>query len=187
MPSAQKCKIMPKMKSLRMWRSRAAWVASTMLFAVSLAHAQQAPQPGIPGFGNSPQQKQFVSLLNADAVSVAAGKPTVVEIRFRVNSGLHVHSHKPSSELYIPTELKLQPESGVTLKSVDYPAGQSYAFSFEPKEKLSVYTGDFTVKTLVMAQPGSHMLSGTLRYQACDAAACFPPRNLPVNVVLVAK
>jgi hypothetical protein len=30
-------------------------------------------------------------------------------------------------------------------------------------------------------------LQGALRYQACDANACMPPRKLPVAVSLLAK
>jgi hypothetical protein len=29
--------------------------------------------------------------------------------------------------------------------------------------------------------PGKYAVRGTLRYQACDNAQCFPPKTLPVN------
>ena len=149
-------------------------------------HAQQLSSSTIPGVSSAPQ-KQFVTSMNGDAMDVAAGKPAALELRFRVNSGLHVHSHKPSSEFYIPTELKLQPMAGVAVKSVEYPAGQTYSFAFDPKEKLNVYAGDFAVTALVTAAKGSYTLNGTLRYQACDNASCFPPRTLPVSFVVVAR
>lgn len=125
--------------------------------------------------------------MNGDALNVVANKPSTVELRFRVNPGLHVHSHTPSSEFYIPTALTLSPESGVRVASVAYPAGETYSFSFDPKEKLSVYAGEFAVKTTLVASAGSHTLHGTLKYQACDNAACFPPRTLPVSVIVVAR
>jgi hypothetical protein len=34
---------------------------------------------------------------------------------------------------------------------------------------------------------GAADLVGSLRYQACDNAACFPPRTLPVKVAVVTK
>jgi hypothetical protein len=30
-------------------------------------------------------------------------------------------------------------------------------------------------------------LDGSLRYQACDSAACYPPKTLPIQVVFTAK
>jgi hypothetical protein len=31
------------------------------------------------------------------------------------------------------------------------------------------------------------MMDGTLRYQACDHAACYPPKSLPVQVIFTAR
>jgi hypothetical protein len=68
-----------------------------------------------------------------------------------------------------------------------YPAGTSYSFSFDPSEKLDVYTGEFVVKLPVVASAGMHTIDGSLRYQACDNAACYPPKSLPVQVMVAAK
>ena len=45
----------------------------------------------------------------------------------------------------------------------------------------------FTVKLPVVADTGTHTVDGTLRYQACDHAACYPPKSLPVQVIFTAK
>jgi Disulphide bond corrector protein DsbC. len=118
---------------------------------------------------------------------VKPGKKAVVELRFKVAEGFHVNSHTPKSELLIPTNLTLQPAAGVKAAAIEYPAGTEYSFSFEPNEKLDVYSGAFTVKLPVVVEAGSHTVSGVLRYQACDNAACYPPKSLPVEVVLTAK
>jgi Disulphide bond corrector protein DsbC len=118
---------------------------------------------------------------------ISAGKTAMLEIRFRIVDGYHVNSHTPKSELLIPTNLALQPAVGVKAEAAKYPAGTEYSFSFSPKDKLDVYAGDFTVKLPVVAAAGSHEVDGTLRYQACDRAACYPPRNLPVQVIFTAK
>ena len=47
--------------------------------------------------------------------------------------------------------------------------------------------GTFMVKVPVVAAAGSHTVDGALRYQACDHAACYPPKSLPVQVVFTAK
>ncbi|MEO6804873.1 MAG: protein-disulfide reductase DsbD domain-containing protein [Edaphobacter sp.] len=52
---------------------------------------------------------------------------------------------------------------------------------------MDVYSGSFTVKLPVVAEPGTHTVAGTLRYQACDRAACYPPKNLPVQILFTAK
>ena len=123
----------------------------------------------------------------AEPQSVAAGKRSVLELHFRVVDGFHVNSHTPKSELLIPTRIELQPAAGVKAEAVEYPAGTSYSFSFDPTEKLDVYSGDFTVKLPVVAVAGTHTVDGTLRYQACDNAACYPPKSLPVQVIFTAK
>jgi hypothetical protein len=130
--------------------------------------------------------KQYVSY-EAEEQPVKAGKRSVVEMRFRVQDGFHVNSHTPKSELLIPTAVKLDTADGVRAEAAQYPAGTEYSFSFEPGEKLDVYTGLFTVKLPVTVQPGSHTVNGALRYQACDNAACYPPKTLPVQLVVTAK
>ena len=123
----------------------------------------------------------------AEEHSVAAGKQSVLELHFQVVDGFHVNSHTPKSELLIPTQITLQPAAGVKLSAVEYPAGSTYSFSFDPSEKLDVYSGAFTVKLPLVAEAGEHTVDGTLRYQACDHAACYPPKNLPVHVIFTAK
>ena len=123
----------------------------------------------------------------AEQQNVAAGKPSVVELRFKVDEGFHVNSHTPKSELLIPTAVTMKPADGVKAGEATYPAGTSYSFSFDPSEKLDVYTGEFVVKLPVVAQAGMHTIDGSLRYQACDKAACYPPKSLPVQVMVTAK
>lgn len=130
--------------------------------------------------------KSYV-VYGAEPQNVAAGKRSVLELHFRVLDGYHVNSHTPKSELLIPTRIELQPAAGVKAEGVEYPAGSSYSFSFDPTEKLDVYTGAFTVKLPVVAEAGAHTVDGTLRYQACDHAACYPPKSLPIQVIFTAK
>jgi Disulphide bond corrector protein DsbC len=136
--------------------------------------------------GPAPKPKSYV-VYAAEQQNVAAGKRSVLELHFQVVDGFHVNSHTPKSELLIPTQMVLQPAAGVKAEAVEYPAGTSYSFSFDPSEKLDVYTGAFTVKLPVVAEAGTHTVDGTLRYQACDHAACYPPKSLPVQVIFTAK
>jgi hypothetical protein len=134
----------------------------------------------------APKPKSYV-VYSAEQQVVTAGKRSVLELHFRVIDGFHVNSHTPKSELLIPTQIVLQPTAGVKAEALEYPAGTSYSFSFDPSEKLDVYSGAFTVKVPVVADAGTHILAGSLRYQACDHAACYPPKSLPVEVPFTAK
>jgi len=136
--------------------------------------------------GSAEKAKSYV-IYDAEPQAVQAGKRSIVEMRFRVVDGYHVNSHTPKSELLIPTKVDLQPAAGVKAETAEYPAGTAFSFSFSPNDKLDVYAGDFTVKLPVVAKAGQHEIDGTLRYQACDHAACYPPRSLPIQVVFTAK
>jgi hypothetical protein len=110
---------------------------------------------------------------------------TTVNLNFRVPHGFHINSNTPKSEFLIPTALKMDVPTDIVLGKIDYPEGKDLSFPFSPDEKLNVYTGDFTIalsvhplKTVV---PGKYVIHGVLRYQACDNAACYPPKTLPVN------
>jgi hypothetical protein len=102
-----------------------------------------------------------------------------------VSAGFHVNSNKPSEEFLIPTVLTLEPPTDIIVGRVTYPAGELTSFPFAPDQKLSVYAGEFTVSVLVrpMASvlPSEYAVHGTLKYQACDNAACYPPKRLPVE------
>lgn len=136
---------------------------------------------------DAPGKPKTYILYAAEPQTVPAGHHAVLELRFQVMPGYHVNSHTPKSQFLIPTVLTLQPANGVKADPLEYPAGKPYSFAFDPNDKLDIYAGDFIVKLPVVAAPGDHTLDGTLRYQACDNASCYPPRTLPVKVVFTAK
>lgn len=125
----------------------------------------------------------------AEAQTVPAGKSAALQLRFTVQDGFHVNSHTPRAEFLLPTTLTLEPTEGVKTAALEYPPGTAYSFSFSfgPDEKLDVYAGAFTVKVPVVAAAGEHRMTGRLRYQACDHAACYPPKTLPVEILFEAR
>ena len=123
----------------------------------------------------------------AETQSVAANKAAVVVLHFHVDPGFHINSHTPKSEMLIATKIAVEDAPTAQVTAVDFPPGQPFSFSFSPKEKLDVYTGDLTLAAHLQASPGPHELRGALRYQACDAAACYPPKMLPVKQPFTAK
>jgi DsbC/DsbD-like thiol-disulfide interchange protein len=131
-----------------------------------------------------PSRKGHVVLLS-DAVVVEAGKPQVVELRFRVDPGFHINSHTPADALLLPTTVKLDESTGIKLLGEEYPKGT--AFQLGKGETLDVYQGEFRVRLQLLAALGETTLTGALHYQACDNAGCLPPRVLPVKVALSSR
>jgi hypothetical protein len=116
--------------------------------------------------------------------SVTRGKSNPIDVQFQIGSGFHINSNKPTLAYLIPTSLKLDAPTDIVL-GVTYPAGEEVSFPFAPDEKLSVYSGSFhltvAVRPLAGILPGQYVLRGNLKYQACDNASCYPPKQLPVS------
>lgn len=126
-----------------------------------------------------------VSVAPIGLVTAQRTRQTMVSLDFRVSPGFHINSNTPKSEFLIPTALKMDPPTDIVLGKILYPPGKDLVFPFSPDEKLNVYSGEFTIKLgvhpLSSVVPGKYAMHGTLRYQACDNAQCFPPKTLPVN------
>lgn len=155
-----------------------------MILSPVVASAQQIDL----GLTTAPRAKrQHVEFLS-EAFDVKAGQPQAIEVRFRIDPGFHINSHQPKDELLIPTALKLADAPGFRVLGDTYPLGMPFKINVgTSSELLDVYQGEFRVQLRLVASKGVSALNGTLRYQACDRAACFPPRDLPVAFTLNAK
>jgi hypothetical protein len=126
-----------------------------------------------------------VELAPVGNLRIQPGQTRRVELDFRVKSPFHINSNKPHSNLLIPTALKLVTAKPLEIASIEYPAGEDQSFPFSPNEKLSVYSGDFTVYVVLKASPvakaSSFHVGGELYFQACDKNACYPPKKTPVD------
>jgi hypothetical protein len=152
-------------------------LAIFLLLAGALTYIAAGQQPG--------QTVPTVELAPVGKVQVRAGATAKVDLDFRIGSEFHINSNKPKSELLIPTTLRLNTTDPIKISSVTYPAGQDMSFPFAPTDKLSVYSGDFTITTVIKALPtatnGTYPVSGELHFQACDRSACYPPKSIPVK------
>ncbi len=158
-----------------------------ILLAGLTASAQEHPgnllnNPNDPGVS---RKAPSVTMSPAPTVAVTRGKANTVSLRFHVGAGFHVNSNHPKSEFLIPTALKLNAPTDIMIGGVSYPPGEEMSFAFAPDDKLSVFTGEFPVtvevRPLAGVLPAKYMIHGELRYQACDNAACYPPKKLPVQ------
>ena len=150
-----------------------ALVATVLLLAASLSSAQ------------TPGKAPTLTMAPVPLTTTQRAQATMVNLNFRIPSGYHINSNTPKSEFLIPTALKMDLPTDIILGKIEYPAGEDRSFPFSPDEKLSVYSGDFNIAVAVhplhSVVPGKYQMRGVLRYQACDNAACYPPKNLPLN------
>ncbi|MGA3333853.1 MAG: protein-disulfide reductase DsbD domain-containing protein [Terracidiphilus sp.] len=157
---------------------------AALLFGALAAHAQIFS----PAAENrSILKTDAVQYLFPEQVSVPAGKASPVALHFRVAQGLHINSHSPSDEFLIPTTFSIPDGMGVRLDAAAYPAGAIISLAFDPKTKVSVYAGEFTIHARIVATRGNHLVEGKLRYQACDQNQCMPPKTIDVPIDVIGK
>jgi hypothetical protein len=129
-------------------------------------------------------QGNVLNYVPAKKVTVKAGAAVDSALPLELRSGYHVNSNTPSDEYLIP--LRLTWNAGpLEATGFTFPKAQMGKYSFSEKP-LSVYTGDFEIvthfKAAADAAPGPAVLTGKLRYQACNNTMCLPPKTLDVSV-----
>ena len=131
------------------------------------------------------RRKDSVSFVPPAIASIDRGHPGTVQLEFRVANGFHINSNQPRQEYLKKTELRLDAPTDIVIGGIKYPAGVDRSFPFAPGDKLNVYSGEFAVDVVVRplktVLPARYAVHGFLKYQACDNAACYPPRQLPVS------
>jgi len=155
------------------------------LAATALLARAQFVDAGAQGQAGS--KSQAVVYLSPEQVTIHAGKPSPVDLHFRVAPGLHINSHTPSDEFLIATTFSITGSEGVELAAASYPAGESITLASDPKTRLSVYTGEFVIHAQIVSVAGNHLAQGRLRYQACDRNQCMPPKTIAVPIDVVAQ
>jgi cytochrome c biogenesis DsbD-like protein len=145
--------------------------------------AQLQAQQALAQEPTAPKPRTFVDFVAANNIVVSPGHSAPVQFTFHVQDPYHINSSQPLTEELIPTQLHFSLPPEVAFGKLQYPAGKLMSFPFDPNTKLSVYSGDFVIKGIVMApgqaSSGTYTVHGELKYQACDNNACYPPKKLP--------
>jgi hypothetical protein len=119
---------------------------------------------------------------------VARGMAFQVAVVLKIRSGYHINAREVSYEYLIPTDLRANVPAGFKFESVIYPKGTLQTFPFSKDKGLNVYTDTVILRlplTVLKDAPlGPQHLAMKLRYQACDAEACFPPKTRDVEATL---
>ncbi|HLK09735.1 MAG TPA: protein-disulfide reductase DsbD domain-containing protein [Candidatus Angelobacter sp.] len=154
-------------------------VVSSGLLSSALVCVTKAQQQE-PG---APKPRTFVDFVAANNIVVSPGHSAPVQFTFHVQDPYHINSSQPLTEELIPTQLHFSLPPEVAFGKLQYPAGKLMSFPFDPSTKLSVYSGDFVIKGIVLApgqaSSGIYTVHAELKYQACDNNACYPPKKLP--------
>jgi hypothetical protein len=155
------------------------------LIAVALFARAQFVDSGAQGQPGSISQS--VVYLFPEQVTVHAGKPSAVDLHFRVGPDLHINSHTPSDKFLIATNFSIDSGEGVQLAAASYPAGETITLASDPNTRLSVYTGEFVIHAQIVSAAGNHLAQGKLHYQACDRNQCMPPKTIAVPIDVIAQ
>lgn len=117
-------------------------------------------------------------------VTAVRNAAAMVRLPVQLRNGYHVNSHTPSESYLVPLRLDWN-SPPLEVLEIGYPQPQTHTYSFSAKP-LSVYTTDFAITTRfgvpATAPLGMTVVSGKLRYQACNDSSCLPPRTVEVKV-----
>lgn len=162
-----------------LWMIAAVFVAASVPASVAPATAQTEMRSA----ASVVKPAAYVSL-----EPVPRGKEFQIAVVAEIARGYHVNSHKPTDPYLIATTLTPQLPNGFQAGAAVYPPGKLEKFPFSPDKPLDVYSGSVTLLLHVTAQSGAPLgdvtLPLTLRYQACNDAACLPPVKIPVTATV---
>ncbi len=125
---------------------------------------------------------------------VTPGTRFSLAVEVRPNPGMHVYAPGAETMGYLVIGLKMTPSEYVRFEPVDFPESEIY--HFEPlDEYVPVYQESFTLlqeavvdasaeAEAALAELDALTLSGSLDYQACDDALCYPPVSFPLSFTL---
>ena len=134
-------------------------------------------------------QTNVLSVAPPKKVTVKAGGAADGVLTLQLRDGYHVNSNAPADPYLIPLRLTWTP-GPVEAAAVEFPKPQSEKLAFSEKPVL-IFSGSFDIATRFKAPanaaPGQSLVTGKLRYQACNDRMCLAPKTvdvtLPVEIV----
>jgi len=116
------------------------------------------------------------------------GERFAATVHLGILDGWHLNARPTGGGWQVPTSLALNAELPIDLLEVAYPEGSPLFFA-AAGETLQVYAGQVALRAdlrlppeAVAGQEGDLHLR--VRYQACDATRCLPPKELERTVRL---
>jgi hypothetical protein len=126
---------------------------------------------------------------SVEEAKLTAGGAGEAAVRLDIAQGYHVQANPASDKFYVATELRTEPQDGLTPGKPVYPAGLQRKLGFADKP-LSVYEGSVLIKLPLRADAaaskGRRTLRAKVRVQTCNDETCQPPREIdaPIPVTI---
>jgi hypothetical protein len=144
--------------------------------------ATAAATPATPAT-RAPQPQ--VVTATVEEAKLSAGGAGEATVRLDIAQGYHVQANPASDKFYVATELRTEPQDGLTPGKPVYPAGRQIKLGFSEKP-LSVYEGSVVIKLPLRAGAGAskgrHTLRARVRVQPCNDEACLQPREIDAPI-----
>jgi hypothetical protein len=152
--------------------------------ANGVASSNVAPTPAATAAATPMPQQQVVTA-TVEETKLDAGGAGEATVRLDIADGYHVNANPASDKFYVATELRAEPQEGVTPGKPVYPAGLDRKLGFAEKP-LSVYEGSVRIRLPLRADAGAakgrHTLRAKLRVQPCNDEACLQPREIDAPI-----
>jgi hypothetical protein len=140
-----------------------------------------AISPSLTAQGNS-----VLSVAPPEKLTIKRGSSAELKLKAQLQPGFHANSNMPADEFLIPMKITWAKEPLET-EQVTYPKPQLEKYAFSPNP-VSVFSGNFEIATRFKApanaNPGLAMMTGKLRFQACNSKECLPPRTVDVRFAI---
>ena len=121
-------------------------------------------------------------------VRIAAGGMAEARMIVRIRPGFHVQANPAAEEFLVPLTVELSERPPVKLGLPVYPAGRLHRLRGATGDLLTS-AGEVTLRVPLRATAEGGrgrdevvILSGTLRYQACDDRVCLRPSTVPIRL-----
>jgi thiol:disulfide interchange protein DsbD len=160
------------------------------LLAFSLLASAVPARAQLGGGAAPPAAEKLVKIVVAP-VSVPAGGRADAVLDLTIEPGWHINANPPSPDYMIATQAAIAAANNLAGGDAIYPAPHRLKVAFD-EMPLAVYDAKARIRVPLtasaMASPGARMLSGTLRFQACNDQVCLAPATVPfqVNVTVTA-
>ena len=130
----------------------------------------------------APGNGAVLSIAPAANIHAQRGKPFDQKLVLELRPGYHVNSNAPEDEFLIPLRLTWN-KGPITATEIRYPAPERARFSFSEKP-VSIFSGKFEIVTRFAVPPDAAdmgVVTGKLRYQACNDRECLQPKTADVR------
>lgn len=134
------------------------------------------------GAGAQMPDLRFPTEIALERVAYAPNSSAKGVLVIRISQPYHVNANPASEDYLIPTELRIEKSKHYTVSKVEYPKPFQKTFEFSEGKPLKIYEGivkiPFELRFSKSVPKGNLLIKASVRYQACDDKACYPPQRV---------